>query len=195
MHPQPPTLLLQTLRRAASLLASRPHLLRAPPQQQQQRSLAAAAAAAAATTARASAVDGKGSKGGSGAAAASPPPSATPPLSRSTATSTTSNPLLPPHVDQAFLAAARARVFDHAPPAPPTGPGAGGRRSGRGPLLAPLRGRELNSWYVTADREVPLMENAEESARLERVALRKSSGRAPPKKGQGRRSAGGKKKK
>ena len=73
---------------------------------------------------------------------------------------------------------------------------AAGRRSGRKPLLAPLRGRELNSWYVTAERNAPpLLENDEESQRLERVALAKSAGRAPPKKGQGKRSGGGKKKK
>jgi hypothetical protein len=183
MHSQPPTVLLQTLRRAASLLASRPHLLR-PPEgaaavaasaaQQQQRSLAAAASAAATTT---------------------PAPADKATTTATTATTSTPSSLLPPHVDQAYLAAARARVFDHAPPAPATGPGAGGRRSGRRPLLEPLRGRELNSWYVTADREVPLLENQEESARLERVALRRSSGRAPPKKGQGKRASGGKKKK
>jgi hypothetical protein len=170
MHSATPTLL-QTLRRAASLLASRPHLL------QQQPEWAAAAASAAQQRSAAS-------------ASANAPPSS----SSKTPTPTTTT-TLPPHIDQAYLAAARARVFDHALQSDGVGAAAAGRRSGRKPLLAPLRGRELNSWYVTAEREAPpLLENDEESERIERVALAKSSGRAPPKKGQGKRSGGKKKK-
>lgn len=194
--PAAPTLLLQTLRRAASLLATRPHLL------QPERTASAAAMAAAVQRRSAASASTSASASAAAAASAAPPTTTTSPSAASAAptTNTTSNAsLLPPHIDQAYLAAARARVFDHAlqqQPSDAGGAAAAGRRSGRKPLLAPLRGRELNSWYVTAERNAPpLLENDEESQRLERVALAKSAGRAPPKKGQGKRSGGGKKKK
>ncbi|KAI8465670.1 MAG: hypothetical protein J3K34DRAFT_473258 [Monoraphidium minutum] len=75
----------------------------------------------------------------------------------------------------------RARVFDTAL--------GDGRRLGRASLLRPLRGKEIASWYHMAQgQQIPFLEDDTETDRLAQVARFKATGRAPPKKGQGKRS-------
>ncbi|GBF99116.1 hypothetical protein Rsub_12008 [Raphidocelis subcapitata] len=80
------------------------------------------------------------------------------------------------------LAEIRARVFGTAL--------GDGRRSGRKALAQPLRGKEFSDWYfeIVRGQQAPFMEDDIETDRLAKVARYKATGRAPPKKGQGKRS-------